>query len=173
MRPEGMSIRVRGSAWNFERPPPGPRAFRKKPHAPYSPLMEMYSAMKHVRLASVSTAAVFAAAIALAGFAQAQEKPQEGAPSVQQEKPAAPKAQDKMQKKAPARARNAAKKSNPEVMTLQAALKKAGEDPGPADGVMGRKTRSALRAFQKKNGLKTTGRADKETMAKLQPFMGK
>ncbi|MEK6710670.1 MAG: peptidoglycan-binding domain-containing protein [Nitrospinota bacterium] len=103
----------------------------------------------------------FAAALAAPAWAQEQPKP---APPAAAEKPAPAK-------KAPAKA--AEKKAGaPEVMALQAALKKAGEDPGPADGKMGRKTRAALRTFQKKNGLKVSGQADKLTMAKLQPFMG-
>lgn len=124
--------------------------------------------MKQIHRSSVCTAVTFAfaAALVLAGWAQAQDKPQGTAPSMQQEKP-------KAQPKAKAPAKAAVKKGNPEVVALQEALKKAGEDPGTADGVMGRKTRTALRTFQKKNGLKTTGRADKETMSKLQPFMGK
>ena len=40
-------------------------------------------------------------------------------------------------------------------------------DPGTADGVMGPKTRQALREFQKKEGLKESGRLDAETMDKL------
>ena len=103
---------------------------------------------------------MFAAALALPGLAQAQGKPQGGdAP--------------KMEKKAPAKKAAAKKAGSPEVMALQEALKKAGENPGTADGKLGPKTRSALRAFQKKNKLKVTGRADKPTMAKLQPFMTK
>ncbi|MBI2881601.1 MAG: peptidoglycan-binding protein, partial [Candidatus Tectomicrobia bacterium] len=54
----------------------------------------------------------------------------------------------------------------------QAALKKAGFDPGPIDGVAGRKTRAAVMAFQKANGLKADGRVGKTTLVKLQPFMG-
>lgn len=40
---------------------------------------------------------------------------------------------------------------------IQSALQKAGFDPGPADGSMGRKSQVALREFQKKNGLETGG----------------
>ena len=116
-------------------------------------------------ITSATAAFAFAASLALPAFAQ--EKP-EGAP-------AAPK----MEKKAPAMkapAKAAAKKKKagtPEIMALQEALKKAGENPGTADGKMGPKTRAALRAFQKKNKLKVTGRADKMTLAKLDPFMSK
>ena len=35
------------------------------------------------------------------------------------------------------------------------------------DGFMGKKTKAALKKFQKENGLKVTGKADKETLAKL------
>jgi peptidoglycan hydrolase-like protein with peptidoglycan-binding domain len=54
-----------------------------------------------------------------------------------------------------------------QVKAAQEALKDKGMDPGPADGVMGPKTRQALREFQKKEGLKESGRLDAETMDKL------
>ena len=53
-----------------------------------------------------------------------------------------------------------------DIKKVQEALKEKGQDPGPADGVMGAQTQKALRAFQSKNGLKATGRLDAET-AKL------
>ena len=55
---------------------------------------------------------------------------------------------------------------------IQAALQKAGYDPGPADGKMGHKTRQALMAFQKDNGLKPDGVVGPKTLAKLQGFLG-
>ena len=36
-----------------------------------------------------------------------------------------------------------------------------------ADGLMGPKTRSAIKSFQKKNGLKVNGKLNKATLAKL------
>jgi peptidoglycan hydrolase-like protein with peptidoglycan-binding domain len=64
--------------------------------------------------------------------------------------------------------RSAAGGGNTEqVKALQQALKDKGHDPGEVDGVMGQKTQSALRDFQKKEGLKETGRLDSETASKL------
>ena len=40
---------------------------------------------------------------------------------------------------------------------VQRALSSRGYDPGPADGVMGSKTRNALAKFQTDNGLKVGG----------------
>jgi peptidoglycan hydrolase-like protein with peptidoglycan-binding domain len=54
-----------------------------------------------------------------------------------------------------------------QVKAAQEALKDKGMDPGSADGVMGPKTRQALREFQKKEGLKESGQLDAETMDKL------
>jgi peptidoglycan hydrolase-like protein with peptidoglycan-binding domain len=54
-----------------------------------------------------------------------------------------------------------------QVKAVQQALKDKGHDPGEVDGAMGPKTEAALRDFQKKEGLKATGTADAETMAKL------
>jgi len=53
------------------------------------------------------------------------------------------------------------------VKAVQQALKDKGHDPGNVDGVLGPKTRTALKDFQKKEGIKDTGRLDQETMAKL------
>ena len=55
---------------------------------------------------------------------------------------------------------------------IQAALKKAGYDPGPADGRMGHKTKQALMNFQKDNGLKPDGVVGPRTLAKLQEYLG-
>jgi len=52
------------------------------------------------------------------------------------------------------------------VKALQEALNKNGAKL-KVDGLMGGKTRAALKAYQKANGLKTTGKADKATKAKL------
>ncbi|OPY89356.1 MAG: N-acetylmuramoyl-L-alanine amidase CwlH precursor [Smithella sp. PtaU1.Bin162] len=52
---------------------------------------------------------------------------------------------------------------NPRVEEIQNALKEAGFDPGPADGVMGSQTRTAIKGFQKKHGLKPTGQIDPAT----------
>jgi peptidoglycan hydrolase-like protein with peptidoglycan-binding domain len=54
-----------------------------------------------------------------------------------------------------------------QVRSAQQALKDKGFDPGPADGVMGPRTRAAVSDFQKKEGLKVTGRLDADTNAKL------
>ena len=54
-----------------------------------------------------------------------------------------------------------------QVKAVQQALKDNGHDAGGIDGKMGPKTQAALRDFQQKEGLKATGRADAETMAKL------
>lgn len=65
------------------------------------------------------------------------------------------------------RAARAGGQNRDQVMAVQQALKDKGHDPGTIDGVMGPKTQAALRDFQKKEGLKASGRLDQETMAKL------
>jgi peptidoglycan hydrolase-like protein with peptidoglycan-binding domain len=54
-----------------------------------------------------------------------------------------------------------------QVLASQEALKQKGFDPGPADGMMGPKTRAALKEFQKAETINSTGRLDAETMARL------
>jgi peptidoglycan hydrolase-like protein with peptidoglycan-binding domain len=58
-------------------------------------------------------------------------------------------------------------KGTDEIRKVQEALKEKGENPGTVDGIMGRKTRAAIKAFQKTNGLKVTGTVDDQTGEKL------
>jgi len=53
------------------------------------------------------------------------------------------------------------------VARAQTLLTGLGYDPGPADGKMGPKTRSAIVAFQRKEGLAETGRVDKALLERL------
>ncbi len=53
------------------------------------------------------------------------------------------------------------------VQQVQERLAAAGFDPGPADGVVGGRTRAALRAFQEARGLDPTGEPDGSTLAEL------
>jgi len=53
------------------------------------------------------------------------------------------------------------------VKIVQQALKDRGHDPGAVDGQMGPKTEAALRDYQQKEGLKATGTADADTLARL------
>ena len=53
------------------------------------------------------------------------------------------------------------------TLQIQKALKKAGFDPGPIDGVRGRKTIRAIKEFQRKNRLTVDGIVGPKTAAKL------
>ena len=54
-----------------------------------------------------------------------------------------------------------------QMKLTQEALRDFGHPPGPTDGVMGFATASALRAFQRQQGLRVTGRANPETLTAL------
>lgn len=56
-----------------------------------------------------------------------------------------------------------------DVRSIQEALKAAGFDPGPADGIAGPRTRAAIVAFQQANGLKPDGIAGPVTLGALFP----
>ena len=56
---------------------------------------------------------------------------------------------------------------------IQIALKNAGYDPGKLDAVMGRKTRKAIKDFQKANGVSVTGKVDNDTWLLLQQYLHK
>jgi hypothetical protein len=53
------------------------------------------------------------------------------------------------------------------IKSLQRELKRAGYDPGVADGKMGPATQRALRRFQEAHGLHPTGDPDIPTLTKL------
>jgi peptidoglycan hydrolase-like protein with peptidoglycan-binding domain len=95
----------------------------------------------------VASAAVLATVSAFDALAQT--------PAPAQNAPAA----TAMTHKAPAMSRS-------RIEAVQTALKNNGEDVSP-DGVWGPKTVSALRDFQKKQGLKATGHMDRATALKL------
>jgi membrane-bound lytic murein transglycosylase B len=57
--------------------------------------------------------------------------------------------------------------SRSERFSFQADLAKLGFDPGTPDGVLGRKTRSALRQYQKAHGLAADGFATASLLAML------
>lgn len=62
-------------------------------------------------------------------------------------------------------------KSRPTMKQIQLALRNAGYDPGPIDGKKGRKTKEAVRAFQKANGLRADGYVGKKTWAALREYL--
>ncbi len=53
------------------------------------------------------------------------------------------------------------------MIKIQQALKDADYDPGVIDGMMGEKTREALKEFQKQNSLEPTGNLSEETLLLL------
>ena len=53
------------------------------------------------------------------------------------------------------------------VKQVQQALKEKGYDPGPIDGVMGARTKEAIKSFQNASNLQATGTLDAETSQKL------
>ena len=59
---------------------------------------------------------------------------------------------------------------NSKVEELQRVLKDVGYNPGPIDGRMGHRTRSAVKGFQKAKGLKVSGYVDKRTWEELNKF---
>lgn len=61
-----------------------------------------------------------------------------------------------------------------DVAEVQRMLKMAGFDPGEIDGKFGKRTRAAVREFQKANGLKVDGKVGVRTLGKLNsaiPYM--
>lgn len=60
-----------------------------------------------------------------------------------------------------------AKGYNKDTHKAQKKLSALGYAPGPADGVMGHKTRKAVKKFQKSRGLKVTGVLDTNTLHRL------
>ena len=57
------------------------------------------------------------------------------------------------------------------VEQLQEALSALGIDPGPIDGIFGERTKAAVGAFQKAQGIAETGLADEETIRAINTAM--
>jgi hypothetical protein len=53
------------------------------------------------------------------------------------------------------------------IRMVQLTLKDSGLDPGPIDGILGPKTREALKRFQIKNDLEPTGEIGEQTINQL------
>ncbi|KAG1668183.1 Localization factor PodJL [Nymphon striatum] len=53
------------------------------------------------------------------------------------------------------------------IRNIQAILNNSGYDAGPVDGVMGGKTKTAIKAFQKANGMEPNGNVDQALVQKL------
>ena len=56
---------------------------------------------------------------------------------------------------------------------LQQALNSGGLDAGPADGIMGEKTKEALKKYQSQKGLNASGEVDRQTLGALLSERGK
>ncbi len=67
----------------------------------------------------------------------------------------------------PAAAQQTNSMSRSQIRTLQQDLNKKSDNPGPVDGIMGPRTRAALRKFQRQAGLKVTGQPTNSTLTKL------
>jgi murein L,D-transpeptidase YcbB/YkuD len=59
-----------------------------------------------------------------------------------------------------------------DIRWVQQSLKTLGYDPGPVDGTMGSRTASAVKDFQKANGLEADGWVGVMTQAKLAQLVG-
>ncbi|MFA5356987.1 MAG: peptidoglycan-binding protein [Candidatus Omnitrophota bacterium] len=64
-------------------------------------------------------------------------------------------------------------KSRPNTKQIQIALENAGYNPGRLDGRMGKRTREAIRAFQRDNNLRADGKVGKMTWALLGKYLYK
>ena len=53
------------------------------------------------------------------------------------------------------------------ILKLQERLTELGYNPGPIDGIWGKKTETALKKFQEDNSLPVTGKLDEATKEKL------
>jgi len=60
---------------------------------------------------------------------------------------------------------------NPSIQAIQEALRNAGLYTGELDGVLGPKTKRAIREFQSMNNLTIDGKVGRKTWAKLKPYL--
>jgi tetratricopeptide (TPR) repeat protein len=53
------------------------------------------------------------------------------------------------------------------ILLIQGGLKEQGLDPGPLDGLMGRRTRAAIEEYQRKSGLSVDGKPSRQLLERL------
>lgn len=117
------------------------------------------------KVAAVGAAVMFGLATMGTALAADAGKPAAKAPAMAQ--PCSPKVTKQAVAKAPAMHKMSKHVvANAQVKAVQEALIKVGAKL-KADGIMGKHTRAALRAYQKKSGLKVSGRLNKATLQKL------
>ncbi|HEV2301717.1 MAG TPA: peptidoglycan-binding domain-containing protein [Stellaceae bacterium] len=107
----------------------------------------------------LTTASVLALGIGGAGFAQAQGYSSQGGAAAKM-----PPTQTLAKTSTPASATRISKAG---VKQAQAKLRQEGLYRGRIDGILGPKTKTALRTFQRKNGLPATASLDRRTMSAL------
>ncbi len=73
---------------------------------------------------------------------------------------------------APAAGKSAAAGTSSTLKEVQSRLNALGYAAGPADGIIGRKTRSAIRLFQKRNGMAINGTVTPKLLARLRAASG-
>jgi len=105
-------------------------------------------------------AAAFIATVSSAAFAHGMGN--------QQQSQAQPAPASQVSENSTAGSSSAQSQSRDTVKQVQEKLSRQGQDPGPADGIMGPKTQAALKDFQQQKNLQPSGRIDPQTLAALQ-----
>ncbi|MGO8865193.1 MAG: peptidoglycan-binding domain-containing protein [Alphaproteobacteria bacterium] len=113
-----------------------------------------------IRLAALSAALMFGVATVLPLAATAQTQPSPAPATPAPATPAAPMKSMHMKHMHHHHAGSAAVKSAQEALNKEGGALKV-------DGILGPKTRAALKSYQQAHGLKATGRLDKATRAAL------
>jgi hypothetical protein len=124
------------------------------------------------KITGMALAAVVGMALCVAPLAMAADQPAAAQPAATApaaaapaEAKAAPAPKAKKAKKA--KAKKVTAKPNAKVRNLQDTLNRKGGFNLKVDGVMGKQTKTALKDFQKANGLKVTGKVDSATKKAL------
>lgn len=69
-------------------------------------------------------------------------------------------------------AHGASAESRTRVRSIQAGLAQLGYDPGPADGILGPRTKRAIQSYQEQRGLPVDGRPSARLVADIQERLG-
>jgi peptidoglycan hydrolase-like protein with peptidoglycan-binding domain len=105
-------------------------------------------------------AAAFIATVSSAAFAHGMGN--------QQQSQAQPAPASQVSENSSMGSSGAQSQSRDTVKQVQEKLSQQGQDPGPADGILGAKTQAALKDFQQQKNLQPSGKIDQQTLAALQ-----
>ncbi len=165
---ENEARRARRGLWNADSPPVAPWDWRQSEPIQAAPIRSLGEANRRVRRRSsplgwIAAAVVFLVIVGKCATEVKNEAEKGRAGSVT----SGPHLANDRAPAASGQSDAPHRRASQQVRDIQRMLKGLGYQPGPIDGILGPRTRGAIRAFEIESGLQPTGEATDGTAARL------